>query len=121
MPDDDTSTQAQGRFYWPVFLPVFWPLFDVNRHRDPNMNNFTKHRLSLVCAVPLAVLSACGGGSSSDEFPVNEEFAAALVSKGVPEDIARYFAATKLSSSCPSSTRCTYRYTYPNGATRDVT
>src|SRR3954447_7362066 len=85
------------------------------------MSNFTKHRRSIVCAVLLAALSACGGGRSSDEFPVNEAFAAALVSKGVPSDIARFFAATKLSHTCPSSTKCTYRYTYPNGATRDVT
>ena len=85
------------------------------------MNNFTKHRRPIVSAVLLAVLGACGGGSSSEEFPVNEAFAAALVSKGVPSDIARYFAASKLSYTCPSSTSCTYRYTYPNGATRVVT
>lgn len=75
----------------------------------------------------MTALTSCGGGGSgvnndqtaTADFPVDEPFAAALVSKGMPSDIARYFAAAKLSYSCASTTDCTYRYTYPNGATRD--
>ena len=55
------------------------------------------------------------------DFPVNELYAAVLISKGIPEDIARFFAAVKLTSNCASATTCTYLYTYPNGATREVT
>lgn len=76
----------------------------------------------------VAVVSGCGGGgggnngqASTGDYPVNEPLAAALVSKGIPEDIARFFAAAKLSSNCPSDTTCTYLYTYPNGATREIT
>lgn len=54
-------------------------------------------------------------------FPVNELYAAVLISKGMPEDIARFFAAAKLSSNCTGGMTCTYLYTYPNGSTRNIT
>lgn len=77
----------------------------------------------------VALLSSCRGGggaggsaASTNNFPVNEPYAAALVSQGLPDDAARFFAAVKLSSNCTSdTTTCTYLYTYPNGATREVT
>lgn len=69
----------------------------------------------------VAILQIIVRISPQGGFPVNEPFAAALISKGIPEDIARFFAAAKLSSNCPSDTTCTYMYTYPNGATRQVT
>jgi hypothetical protein len=63
-----------------------------------------------------------GGNATTNDFPVNEAFAAALVSQGMTADAARYFAAAKLEASCSGdTTTCTYRQTYPNGATRDVT
>lgn len=89
----------------------------------------TKRRwIGILLLFVLATLAACGGGGGSvnsqtttSDFPVNEPFAAALVSKGIPADIADFFAAAKLSSTCSSETTCTYLYTYPNGATRELT
>jgi|GEM_PF-6777618 len=77
----------------------------------------------------LAMLFACTGAepegntspAATGDFPVDEPFAAALKSQGLPEDVARFFAAAKLSSNCASDTTCTHLYTYPNGATRKVT
>lgn len=77
----------------------------------------------------LATLAACTGDEpvvantpvTPADFTVNEPIATALVSQGIPDDVARFFAATQLSSSCASETNCTYLYTYPNGATRKVT
>ncbi|MCR4303162.1 MAG: Ig-like domain-containing protein [Gallionella sp.] len=87
----------------------------------------TKRRwIGVLLLFVMATLAACGGGggsgnSQTTDFPVNEPFAAALVSKGIPADIADFFAAAKLSSNCSSETTCTYLYTYPNGATRELT
>jgi hypothetical protein len=92
----------------------------------------TKHRLiGVFFMFVMALVSSCGGSGSSSSsqtsdpvaivnFPVDEAVAAVLISTGVQPDIARYFAAAKLSQSCASTTDCTYRYTYPNGATRDL-
>lgn len=59
-------------------------------------------------------------GNASD-FTVNEPYATALIGKGVPEPFARFFAAAKRTTNCPSNTTCIYSITYPNGATRNVT
>jgi len=71
------------------------------------------------------LLSACGSGtkgtSPTDTFPVDEPLSAALVALGLPLDMAQFFAAAKVSSSCASDTACTLVHTYPNGATRTVT
>ncbi|MBC8209982.1 MAG: Ig-like domain-containing protein [Gammaproteobacteria bacterium] len=72
------------------------------------------------------LLSSCGGGGAgsdavSDTFPIDEPLSASLVSQGLPQDVARFFAAAKFSSSCSSDTRCTVAYTYPNGAKRNLT
>lgn len=82
----------------------------------------------VICGASLMIvflLSACGGGAggsaTTDNYPVNEQLAAALVGKGIPGDIARFFAAAKVQASCPNDTTCTYLQTYPNGATREVT
>ncbi len=72
--------------------------------------------------VSIGVLTSCGGGggSTANPVPVSDQITAALVSKGMPEDVARFFAGATLQSSC-TDTMCTNTYTYPNGATRIVT
>jgi hypothetical protein len=80
--------------------------------------------LSVLTALVAIALCACGCGGSvkkGTEFPVNETFAAALTAKGIPTNIARFFAAAKLDSSCPNDTTCIYLQTFPNGATRKIT
>ncbi|MBC8212953.1 MAG: Ig-like domain-containing protein [Gammaproteobacteria bacterium] len=73
----------------------------------------------------LLLLSACGGGGGStttnNDFPLDQALSAELVSQGIPEDIAQFFAAARFSSSCASNTSCSYVYTYPNGARRNLT
>jgi hypothetical protein len=54
------------------------------------------------------------------DFPVNEKFAAELIAQGIPEDVARFFAAAKMESSSPDNTTCIYLQTFPNGATREM-
>jgi len=80
--------------------------------------------LFVLTALVAIALCACGCGGSvkkGTEFPVNETFAAALTAKGIPTNIARFFAAAKLDSSCPNETTCVYLQTFPNGATRKIT
>jgi hypothetical protein len=85
-------------------------------------------RIAVLLPAMALLCASCGGGggggsgeSTTNEFPVDEPLAAALIARGVPSDIARYFAAGKRESDCATSTVCTYRQTYPNGATRDMT
>ncbi len=60
-------------------------------------------------------------GPGKDSFPVNEISASNLIAKGVPADIARFFAATKQESVCPNDTTCVYTELFLNGSTRVMT
>lgn len=53
-------------------------------------------------------------------FPVNETFAAALTAKGIPTDLARFFAAVKMEATNPDPNTFIYSLIYPNGATREI-
>jgi hypothetical protein len=100
-----------------------------------------RHRSAVRPVFLLAVLvtvtaGACGGGAagamgaggstgtagaSGDAFPVNETFAAELIAMGIPEDVARFFAAATLEGSSPDPTTYVYKQTFPNGAVRTMT
>lgn len=54
-------------------------------------------------------------------FPVDETIASQLTGEGIPEDIARFFAAAKIESSSPDDTTLMCLQTFPNGATREIT
>jgi hypothetical protein len=53
-------------------------------------------------------------------FTVNETIATQLTNEGIPPDIARFFAATRVESSSPDDTTLTCLQTFPNGATREI-
>jgi hypothetical protein len=72
------------------------------------------------------VISGCIGGKStpataSSDFPVDQAFAAALTTKGIPADVARFLAAGKMEVSNPAPNTFVYHLFYPNGATREIT
>jgi hypothetical protein len=52
---------------------------------------------------------------------IKQSFAAELIGKGVPVEVAHFFAAAKLESSSPNANTYVYRQTFPNGATREMT
>jgi hypothetical protein len=69
------------------------------------------------------VLGSCkkdAGGTASD-FPVNQTFAGELMAKGIPADVAQFFAAAKMEISKPNDSTCIYLQTFPNKATREIT
>jgi hypothetical protein len=98
----------------------------IRRFPAIGFTNTLQRPAQLLLGALVLVLAACGGedGQSTTTttagYPVNEQFAAALTSQGVPEAAARFFAAATRESSCAETT-CTYTYTYPNGDTRKVT
>ena len=77
------------------------------------------------CVLTLLVamtLSDCKKDMNPDNsFPVNETFAMELISKGIPADIAQFFAAAKMETSTPDDRTCIYLQTFPNGASREMT
>jgi hypothetical protein len=60
-------------------------------------------------------------GGTANDFPVNETFAMELMAKGIPADVAQFFAAAKIETSKPNDTTCIYLQTFPNKATREIT
>ena len=60
-------------------------------------------------------------GGTANDFPVNETFAMELMSKGIPADIAQFFAGARMETSRPNDTTCIYLQTFPNGASREMT
>jgi hypothetical protein len=86
-----------------------------------------KLKTLLSCLTGITILAAItSGGCTKDpgpngSFPVNEVFAAELVKKGVPADIARFFAGARMETRSPDDTTCIYLQTFPNGATREIT
>ncbi len=80
--------------------------------------------------VSAAMLGACNEAGKdpsgpvavdTSKFSVNETFAADLVSKGVPEVISRFLAASRMDSHCPNDTTCIYLQSFLNGAAREMT
>jgi hypothetical protein len=80
---------------------------------------------SVLAALATTALCACGESNASAKkgtaFPANDTVPAGPAVKGIPPDIARFFAATKVSSKCPNDTTCVYLQTFPTGATREIT
>jgi hypothetical protein len=80
---------------------------------------------SVLSALTAVALCACTEGRASAKetigFPVNDTISADLEAKGIPPDIARFFAAVKFDSKCPNDTTCVYLQTFPTGATREIT
>lgn len=80
---------------------------------------------SVLAALATTALCACGESNASAKegtaFPANDTVPAGPAAKGIPPDIARFFAATKVSSKCPNDTTCVYLQTFPTGATREIT
>jgi len=77
---------------------------------------------SVLTVLVAMILTGCkkdDGGTKN--FPVNEAFATELTGKGIPADIARFYAAARMESSSPNDTTCIYLQTFPNGATREIT
>jgi hypothetical protein len=68
------------------------------------------------------ILSGCKKDMGPDNsFLVNETFAMELISRGIPEDIAKFFAAARMETSSPDDKTCIYLQTFPNGASREMT
>jgi hypothetical protein len=78
-------------------------------------------RRSLSLVVALVLLSSCSSSPDRADYPVNQSFATQLTTRGVPADIARFFASAKLEVSTPAPNTFTYKLFYPNGAVRDLT
>ena len=60
-------------------------------------------------------------GGTANDFPVNNTFAMELMAKGIPADVAQFFAAAKMEISKPNDSTCIYLQTFPNKATREIT
>jgi hypothetical protein len=60
-------------------------------------------------------------GAAANDFPVNNTFAMELMAKGIPADVAQFFAAAKMDISKPNDSTCIYLQTFPNRATREIT
>lgn len=52
-------------------------------------------------------------GLTANNSPVNETFAMELMAKGIPADVAQFFAAAKMEISKPNDTTCIYLQTFP--------
>jgi hypothetical protein len=75
----------------------------------------------LTIAIVMTLSSCRKSMDSGNSFPVNQSVETDLMSKGIPADIARFFAAVKTKSSTPNDSTCIYLQTFPNGATRQIT
>src|SRR5450759_3034898 len=60
-------------------------------------------------------------GAAANDFPVNNTFAGELMAKGIPADVAQFFAAAKMEISKPNDSTCIYLQTFPNKSTRERT
>jgi len=105
--------------------------FKGPKTRSPHSPPY-KWGLEGTCLLLLAFIMACGpaatatptrqpAGAINAEFPVNETFAADLTAKGIPTDLARFFAAAKMEPTNPDPNTFVYHLFYPNGATREIT
>ena len=79
--------------------------------------------LSVLTVLTAMALSGCkkDDGRTANSFPVNETFAAELMGKGIPADVAQFFAAARMETKSPNDTTCVYLQTFPNGASREMT
>jgi hypothetical protein len=75
---------------------------------------------SVLTVLMVMALSGCKKNLEPD-FPVNNTIKAELIGKGIPADIAQFFAGARMETKSPNDTTCIYLQTYPNGATREIT
>jgi len=78
--------------------------------------------LALCLSVALCVCAWSATASGQGVAPSNNRaIVASLTAKGVPADVAAFFAASKVTGTCPDDTTCVYVHTLPNGASRTIT
>jgi hypothetical protein len=80
---------------------------------------------SVLTALLAVALCACGDSGAAvkerTQLPVNDTVVVKPAANGIPPDIAKFFAATKVDSKCPNDTTCVYLQTFLDGATREIT
>jgi len=81
------------------------------------------HLFLLMLIIGSLSLNSCKKdyGATANNFPVNETFAMELIARGIPSDVAQFFAAAKIEINKPNDTTCIYLQTFPNKATREIT
>ena len=81
------------------------------------------HLFLLTLIIVSLSLNSCkkDNGATANDFPVNNTFAMELMAKGIPADVAQFFAAAKMEISKPNDSTCIYLQTFPNGASREMT
>jgi hypothetical protein len=99
------------------FLKITFPVF---LHRKSMTNGIYCAVLIVLAAMAISGCKKDNGGTTND-FPVNKTFASELIGKGIPADIAQFFAAARMETKSPNDTTCIYLQTFPNGATREMT
>jgi hypothetical protein len=77
--------------------------------------------LTLIIGLLLSNSCKKDTGAAANDFPVNNTFAMELMAKGIPADVAQFFAAAKMDISKPNDSTCIYLQTFPNKATREIT
>ena len=77
------------------------------------------HLFLLTLIIVSLSLNSCkkDNGATANNFPVNNTFAMELMAKGIPADVAQFFAAAKMDISKPNDSTCIYLQTFPNKAT----
>lgn len=73
------------------------------------------HLFLLTLIIGSLSLNSCkkDNGATANNIPVNETFAMELMAKGIPADVAQFFAAAKMEISKPNDTTCIYLQTFP--------
>jgi hypothetical protein len=86
------------------------------------MKTLTRYYL-LTLIIGSLLFNSCkkDAGAAANDFPVNNTFAGELMAKGIPADVAQFFAAAKMEISKPNDSTCIYLQTFPNKATREIT
>jgi len=79
---------------------------------------------SVLTILVAVALGACTEGKASAKEGISSavpDTIPAKEAKGIPTDVALFFATVKVDSKCPNDTTCVYTQTFPTGATREIT
>ncbi|MDB5050947.1 MAG: hypothetical protein JWO30_4018 [Fibrobacteres bacterium] len=98
-------------------------------HKRKHPCSFAALRLALGASLLALLLAGCNSGNNDSappgntdkDFPVDQIQSAALKAKGLPAAVADFLAAAKLDTVRVDANTFTYKQTFPNGATRDIT